>query len=503
MAVAVCAEDACEVPKNDMDIVKPIRDRLADRVGHERFDLWFGPNVQLRYANATLYVQAPDTFTVERLRRQMRGEIVAATEDVLGSGVSVAFEVRESAASPTSTSDHTPADHTPASEPQTPPVDSQQTPNTSTVASMPRVAIGTGGPQLAAPSPASAAAQAGKRDLNNFVVGECNRLAWTAARQVPQRLGVVSPVFLHGPTGSGKTHLLEGITTATRRLPGRKRIVNLSAERFTSYFLEALKGSGLPSFRRKYRDVDLLLIDDVQFFVGKRATLVELQHTMDAMLRQGNQIVLTADRPPAELRGLGLEITARMTGGLVCNIDPADEATRLGILQQVAMQRGVDASDDVLQMIAGQLHGDARQLVGALNRLQAASEALEQPITLPMAESALTDIFQATRRVVRLADINEAVSELFQLEPDALQSNRKARTIAQPRMLAMWLARDLTRAAYSEIGEFFGDRTHSTVISAKNKVNRWIQDETAIQLATGTYSVKEVVRRVQVKLRRG
>ncbi len=224
---------------------------------------------------------------------------------------------------------------------------------------------------------------------------------------------------------------------------------------------------------------------------------------MDAMLRQGNQIVLTADRPPAELRGLGLEITARMTGGLVCNIDPADEATRLGILQQVAMQRGVDASDDVLQMIAGQLHGDARQLVGALNRLQAASEALEQPITLPMAESALTDIFQATRRVVRLADINEAVSELFQLEPDALQSNRKARTIAQPRMLAMWLARDLTRAAYSEIGEFFGDRTHSTVISAKNKVNRWIQDETAIQLATGTYSVKEVVRRVQVKLRRG
>lgn len=498
MAVAVCAEDACEVPKNDMDIVTPIRDRLAERLGHERFELWFGPSVQLRYENATLYVDASDTFTVERLRRQMRGEIAAATEEVLGSGVSVAFGVSESP----------PATACPAVETAV----AQDTATTSPALTTTPVVVTESpatpkSPPCDATSPATlptpANHGAGRRSLNDFVVGECNRLAWTAARQVPKRLGVVSPVFLHGPTGCGKTHLLEGITTATRRLPGRKRIVNLSAERFTSYFLEALKGSGLPSFRRKYRDVDLLLIDDVQFFIGKRATLVELQHTMDAMLRQGNQIVLAADRPPSELRALGLEITARMTGGLVCNIEPADEETRLGILQQVALQRGVDAPHEVLQMMACQLHGDARQLVGALNRLQAASEALQADITLPMAEAALTDIFQATRRVVRLADINEAVSELFHLEPDALQSNRKARTIAQPRMLAMWLARDMTRAAYSEIGEFFGDRTHSTVISAKNKVNRWIKDETSIQLATGTYSVKEVVRRVQVKLRRG
>ena len=149
-----------------------------------------------------------------------------------------------------------------------------------------------------------------------------------------------SPLFLFGPTGSGKTHLLEGIWSAVRSGSLRRRVLYLSAEQFTSMFLEALQGSGLPSFRYKYRHVDLLLIDDVQFFLGKRATLVELQNTIDALLREHRQLVLAADRSPAELSRFGPELTARFAGGLVCGIEPADSETRLGILRHLAEPTG-------------------------------------------------------------------------------------------------------------------------------------------------------------------
>ena len=159
-----------------------------------------------------------------------------------------------------------------------------------------------------------------------------------------QRLGHLSPLFVYGPTGTGKTHLLEGITQAARQTRGVKRAVLMSSEQFTSYFLEALRGSGLPSFRRKYRDVDLLLIDDVQFFSGKRATIVELKHTVDTLLRERRQLVLAADRPLAEIHGLGPELTARISGGLVCGLEPPEEETRLLLVRRLAQQRRLDGS---------------------------------------------------------------------------------------------------------------------------------------------------------------
>jgi chromosomal replication initiator protein len=339
--------------------------------------------------------------------------------------------------------------------------------------------------------------------LESFVVGDGNRLALTAAESVVKRPGAVTPLLLYGPTGCGKTHLLEGVWTGIRRRSHSRRVVLLSAEQFTTYFVEALRGSGLPSFRRKYRDAELLLIDDVQFLVGKRATIVELQHTIDAFVRAGRQLVLTADRPPAELAGLGPEITTRLSGGLVCGIEPLDQPTRLGVLRQLAARSARPIPDDTLLLLAERLNGDARTLSGAINRLTAASEALQQPITGALAQQALADIFRSTHRVVRMSDVEQVVCELFGVPPETLQSPGKSRVASQPRMLAMWLARKHTRAAFSEIGQHFGRRSHSTVISAEKKVNHWRASGAELQLAHGTCAVDDAIRRLELRLQCG
>jgi chromosomal replication initiator protein len=339
--------------------------------------------------------------------------------------------------------------------------------------------------------------------LDTFIVGDGNRMAHVAATNAVAKLGTYSPLLLHGPSGSGKTHLLEGIWCKARQSGQLRRIVYLSAEQFTTQFIEALRGSGLPNFRRKYRDVELLIIDDVQFFAGKQSTLVELLHTIDTLLRSGRQLVFGADRPPTELRALGPEIVARLSGGLACGIEPADYATRLRILELQVGRQSLRIAPDCLQWLAGQLDGDARQLAGALNRLQAASEAWQQEITIDFAQTALADLLRTSRKAVRLPDIVQAVSEIFGVEAGDLQSGGKSPAVSHPRMLAMWLARKYTRSALSEIGRYFGRRSHTTVLSAQSKVTEWLAQGKNLPLPHGSCSVEDALRRVESQLRLG
>jgi chromosomal replication initiator protein len=282
-----------------------------------------------------------------------------------------------------------------------------------------------------------------------------------------------------------------------------KRAVLVSAEQFTTQFLDALRGSGLPSFRRKYRDIELLLIDDVHFCAGKRATLVELHQSLDALHRQGRQVVLSANRPPYELEELGPDVVARISAGLVCGLEPADHETRLGILKRLCGAAELGVSRGVLEMMASELPGDARQLAGAVHRLEAASMAHGRSIDLSLAQRSLADLVRASRRIVRLPDIERAVCEAFGLERNSLQSGRKARAVSQPRMLAMWLARKYTRACLSEIGEHFGGRSHSTVISAQKQVNEWMTAGTPLQLLHGECPIDDAIRRIEAHLRTG
>jgi chromosomal replication initiator protein len=320
---------------------------------------------------------------------------------------------------------------------------------------------------------------------------------------VARNPGQITPLLVHGPTSVGKTHLLEGIWSAERKAGRGATSVYLSAEQFTSQFLEALRGGGLPIFRRKYRGVRVLILDDFQFLSGKRATQIEMMHTVDTLLREGRQLVVAADRPPAEFSDFMPELVTRLTSGMVCRIEPPEFATRLGIVANMCRRLGVDLPADVQRYVATQLTGHARELSGALCRLQATSEATGRKITLGLAEEALGEMIRQNSRVVRLGDIEKAVCKIFGLEPQTLQSDGKTRRVSQPRMLAMWLARKHTRAALSEIGEFFGRRSHSTVISAQKRVDQWMAFDEPISMPEQTWKIDEAIRQVERQLTAG
>ena len=480
---------AKEVTRHDKDVVSALRAALADQLGLKRFALWFGQSTRLAFDGQCLTITGPEKLMVDWIRANYRPQIDAACDTVLGRNVEISYVV-----------DPLLTDHA-AEQPERP----------ATTAAGGKVVLKLAAtpdadePAVIAPQtqPAPAAPKRRFSDLASFVAGEANRLALTSAEMAARSSNRLTPLLFHGPTSVGKTHLLEGIWCAARRGSQKRSAVYLSAEQFTTQFLEALRGSGLPNFRRKYRSVELLLIDDLQFFVGKKSTQTELLHTIDTLMRDGRQLVFAADRPPAELPELGPELTTRLQSGMVCRIDPPDESARRGIVRNLAERMQLRLPENVVDFVAARITSHARALSGALCRLQATSEALRQPVTCAMAETALGDLIQDHLRPVRLPDIEKAVCEAFGLSPNTLQADAKGQHVSHPRMLAMWLARKHTRAALSEIGQFFGRRSHSTVVSAQRRIEGWMSDGGAIRLAHRELSVDEAVRQVERRLAAG
>ncbi len=493
--------------KDDTEIVLAVRASLASKVGQVRFDLWFGAGTRLDYNGRSLRIGAPSQFFLDWIRGNFRRPIEQACHEVLGKGLPIEFLVEAPGGEGESTgnADRPMEQHERNSR-------GRDGPQATAIADLaPRIAadrpaIAADRPSISGDRPAISGDSLPARrfaSLETFVAGEANRVALTSAQMVVRRPGQVTPLMFYGPTSIGKTHLLEGIWTAVRKSHQRLSVVYLSAEQFTSHFLEALRGSGLPSFRRKYRGVAVLIIDDLQFFVGKRATQIELLHTIDGFLRDGRQLVFAADRSPAELAELGAELTTRLMSGLVCRLEPPDRASRVGIVAQMARRMKVSVPQEVQEFIASRFTSHARELSGALCRLQATSEAVGRPISLAVAEQALADLMRHNGRVVRLPDIEKAVCEVFGLEPASLQSDGKGKRVSHPRMLAMWLARKHTRAALSEIGHFFGRRSHSTVISAQKRVDGWMTSGRPLDLAERRFLADDAIQQVERRLAAG
>ena len=470
----------------DTDIVSDVCTRLKSRLGADRFELWFGTETRFDWSDHTLTVSADNAFRVDRLREGFQADIVATLKESAGKSANVVFRVMPLPASEAMSDSGATGE----------PLEDRQS-----ASSLP--VVGEAQPLRKTNSAWSQRRGSGRKfaKLQTFVPGTCNRVAYHAARMVLDDPGRMSPLFLYGPTGVGKTHLLEGIWSEAR-IRGGRRIIYLSSEQFTTYFLQALKGSGLPSFRQKYRAVDLFILDDVQFLAGKQATVTELLHTMDALLRDSRQLVLAADRPPAELNHLGAELQARIAGGLVCDVDSLDDATGRTVFKRFADERQLKVSDHVVTHAVEQAPGDARQLSGIVNRLWATSKSFDCPITVSMVDDVVAELCPANRRVIKLRDIQRVVCEEFGLEPAQLCSDRRSRDVSHPRMLAMWLARKHTRAALTEIGEFFGRRSHSTVVSAQNAVNRWVDDSKPLKdVRHQGRDVKSLIARLERCLR--
>lgn len=312
----------------------------------------------------------------------------------------------------------------------------------------------------------------------------------------------MNPLYIHGGTSLGKTHLLEGICSESRKRKGRQPALFLTAEQFTSAFIDGLK-NGTPSFRSKFRNISMLLIDDIPFLTGKTSTQSELLQLIDQLKTQGVQLVFSGDRPLSELKGIRPEILSRLESGMVCGIEPPERETLLSIFRQMIKQRGLPFSDEVARFVVSRLNSNVRQLSGALNRLHTVHLANGKPMTVKLAEEVLDDLIRSNRKSVKLADIEKVVCETFGLGEDSLQSRSRTKQVSAPRMLAMWLARKYTRNALSEIGKYFGNRSHSTVVSAQKKVDSWISDEAEIDLHEQPCPIGELIRKVEQNLQAG
>ena len=337
--------------------------------------------------------------------------------------------------------------------------------------------------------------------LDTFVEGFSNQLARKIADVAILQPGAMNPIFIGGPTSVGKTHLLEGICERYGRYPNRKPALYMTAEQFTTSFIQSLHG-GSGSFRDRFRNISLLALDDLHFLEGKTTTQVELLSVVD-MLRQRNvQLVFSANRPLAELTKLSGELTTRVQGGFVCQIGPPEREMLSQILRQMALERRIALSDEVCRFVVSRFTTHARQLSGALNRLYVAHLTTGAPIDVPFAQEALADLIASNVRAVKLEDVERVVQETFGLDNEELKSKSRSKRCADPRALAMWLARKHTRSALAEIGAYFGGRRHSAVLSAQKKVDRLLKTNGSIENGSAAFDVADAIERLERALAR-
>ncbi len=315
------------------------------------------------------------------------------------------------------------------------------------------------------------------------------------AEQIISRRPTGSPVVFWGPTGVGKSHLLRAIRAAARQRDRRLRVLALNAEQFTTGFVEALQGRGLPSFRQKHRGVELLLLDDLQFFLAKKKTAEEFQYTLDHLTEAGAVVVCTSDRPLAELAGLGDELLSRLRAGLAVEISSPEGALRRSLTTRIATERGLQLTAAASDALASTITGGAREITGAINRLQTHAEFLGGACDETAVLAAVDEINRTSAPNVQLADVEQAVCEVYGVAATELKGSTRRKAAAEPRMLAMWLARKHTRAAWSEIGAHFGRRSHSTVIAAHHRVEDLIAAGPSGQLAHAIRRVEQVLRK--------
>jgi chromosomal replication initiator protein len=306
----------------------------------------------------------------------------------------------------------------------------------------------------------------------NYVVGKPNEFAFAAAKRVAESpQPPFNPLFLYSGVGLGKTHLMHAIAAHIRTLTPGRRVVYLSAEKFMYQFIRALRTKDTMSFKEMFRSVDVLMVDDVQFISGKDSTQEEFFHTFNSLVEGGRQIVISADRSPSDLSGLEERIRSRLGWGLVADIHPTTFELRLGILQTKAEQQGVAVPERVLEFLARRITSNVRELEGALNRIVAQATLVGRAITLEMAQEVLSDLLRANDRRVTIEEIQRRVAEHYGVRLADMQSARRARAVARPRQLAMYLAKQLTPRSLPEIGRKFGGRDHTTVIHAVRRID--------------------------------
>jgi chromosomal replication initiator protein len=437
------------------------------------FETWLKETALVAVDDNRFRVAVPNGFAKDWLETRYRSLISQTLARVVGYSVQVDFEVREglSAASEDGLVDNVEA-------PQ--PLQSASTP----VRLEPGRVGGT---------------ESGSATLNprytfrSFIVGSANRLAHAASLSVAERPGhAYNPLFLYGGVGLGKTHLMHAIGNQVLARFPRKRVVYATSEKFTNEFITSIQQGKIDEFRSRYRRIDLLLIDDIQFIADKERTQEEFSHTFNAIHEDGKQIVLSSDRPPKLITTLEERLRSRFEWGLIADLTAPDLETRIAILRAKAEEGGVHIGSDVLEFIARKVISNIRELEGALNRIVAYANMGGMPISIELAQAVLSNVlYNPKRRLVTPERIVHAVSEYYSVELDALKGQKRDRAIVMPRQIAMYLMRAETDVSLLRIGQELGGRDHSTVLHACDKIDRETQENE--ELRRDLAAVRELI----------
>jgi len=412
-----------------MDSWQKALEKLKENLSVPTFETWFKPVECAEETHERIVLRVPSEFVKEWLETKYLSLIKSALEEVKNGPVDIAFLVQEKK-----------------------------------------------------PKQSEPALKLGDIMLNssytfeNFVVGQSNRLAYAASMAIAKNPGkTYNPLYIYGGVGLGKTHLLQAIAHYILKNYPNLKIIYTTTEKFTNEVIYAIQNAQsnrrlIDQFHRQYRNVDVLLIDDVQFLAGKERTQEEFFHTFNTLHNAGKQIVLTSDCPPKEIATLQERLTTRFEWGLVADIQPPDFETRVAILKKKVATEKIEVADDVLYYIAEHIRANIRELEGALVRLIATASLTNEEITLEFAKHALSDIIKPSKEPITIKRIQKTVAEYFNISEKSLIEKRRSQNIALPRQIAMFLSRELTDASLPQIGKAFGGRDHTTVMHACNKI---------------------------------
>lgn len=334
----------------------------------------------------------------------------------------------------------------------------------------------------------------GKYTFDTFVIGSGNRFAHAASLAVAEAPAkAYNPLFIYGGVGLGKTHLMHAIGHYVLEHTPNAKVVYLSSEKFTNEFINSIRDNKAGEFRNKYRNVDVLLIDDIQFLAGKEQTQEEFFHTFNTLHEEQKQIIISSDRPPKEIPTLEDRLRSRFEWGLITDITPPDLETRIAILRKKAKADGLDIPNEVMLYIANQIDSNIRELEGALIRVVAFSSLINKDINADLAAEALKDIIPSSKpKVITIHDIQKIVGDQYNVKLEDFKAKKRTKSIAYPRQIAMYLSRELTDFSLPKIGDEFGGRDHTTVIHAHDKISKLVQTDP--QLEKEIAAIKETLK---------
>src|SRR6185312_6399844 len=420
---------------------------IQRKVPKQVYDTWFIPVHLDRIENSTVHIGVPNKFFGEWLDTHYGSLLAEAMATARGGELmAVAFTVREKRV---------------------------------TLPGVPQAVVN--GPRAVTQSKPRRGIQLNpKYTFKNFVVGAGNQFAHAACMAVAEQPGhTYNPLFIYGGVGLGKTHLLNAIGNHVAE-KSDLRIAYLTTEQFTNEVINSIRYDKMMDLRKRYRHIDMLMIDDIQFLVGKERTQEEFFHTFNALYEAHKQIVLSSDRFPKDMPDIEERLRSRFEWGLIADLQPPDVETRIAILRKKSEDEGVTLPEDVIQFLSNTMKSNIRELEGSLVRLGAYASLTGQTITLEMARNVLRDLIGDKKKIVAMEDIQEAVAAWFHVKIADLKSRRRSKTLVHPRQIAMFLCRELTDASFPEIGRLFGGKDHTTIMHACRQITKGKESDTVL-----------------------